>query len=133
MLLLNAIATATGSVEDRIMLREEYGRRGLNEAIVALRYLGPPDDLLNQLDYYTEEKFEDEETMRERVQRVLSRLADSNLEQSRLGSRSGTSESSLSDLLEDIIRLAKQHGELYPIMVDVLNHYGQLLVRDIGM
>lgn len=34
MLLLNAIATATGSVEDRIMLREEYGRRGLNEAIV---------------------------------------------------------------------------------------------------
>lgn len=71
--------------------------------------------------------------MRERVQRVLSRLADSNLEQSRLGSRSGTSESSLSDLLEDIIRLAKQHGELYPIMVDVLNHYGQLLERDIGM
>ncbi|KAJ4496810.1 formin homology 2 domain-containing protein [Lentinula lateritia] len=133
MLLLNAIATATGSVEDRIMLREEYGRRGLNEAIVALRYLGPPDDLLKQLDYYTEEKFEDEETMRERVQRVLSRLADSNLEQSRLGSRSGTSESSLSDLLEDIIRLAKQHGELYPIMVDVLNHYGQLLERDIGM
>ncbi|KAJ3859957.1 hypothetical protein EV359DRAFT_75418 [Lentinula novae-zelandiae] len=127
MLLLNAIATATGSVEDRIMLREEYGRRGLNEAIVALRYLGPPDDLLKQLDYYTEEKFEDEETMRERVQGFLSRLADS------LGSRSGTSESSLSDLLEDIIRLAKQHGELYPIMVDVLNHYGQLLERDIGM
>ncbi|KAJ3796793.1 armadillo-type protein [Lentinula aff. detonsa] len=137
MLLLNAIATATGTVEDRIMLREEYGRRGLNEAIVALRYLGPPDDLLKQLDYYTEEKCEDEETMRERVQGVLSQMAETNHDESRtnfrLGSRSESPENALNALLEDIIRLAKQHGELYPIMVNVLNHYGQLLERDIGI
>jgi hypothetical protein len=35
--------------------------------------------------------------------------------------------------LEDLIRLARQHGELYPMMVEIMNHYGQILQRDIGM
>jgi hypothetical protein len=35
--------------------------------------------------------------------------------------------------LEDLVRLAKQHGELYPMMVDIMNHYGQILQRDVGM
>lgn len=39
MLLLNAITTATTSVDERIMLREEFGRRGLNEAVVVSVYL----------------------------------------------------------------------------------------------
>lgn len=34
MALLNAIANSPDSLEDRIALREEYSRRGLNEAIV---------------------------------------------------------------------------------------------------
>ncbi len=87
-----------------------------------MRYLGPPDELLKQLDYYTEEKYEDEENMRERVQALMSQIAD--------GQERMRSDSELA--LEDIIRLAKQHGELYPMMVDILNHYGQLLERDIG-
>ncbi|KIK67748.1 hypothetical protein GYMLUDRAFT_68769 [Collybiopsis luxurians FD-317 M1] len=123
MLLLNALTTATGSVEDRIMLREEYTRLGLNEAIVALRYIGPTDDLLKQLDYYTEEKYEDEENVRERMQGLMSRIADG---RERMKSDSESA-------LEDIIRLAKQHEELYPTMVEVLNHYRQLLERDIGI
>jgi hypothetical protein len=35
--------------------------------------------------------------------------------------------------VEDLIQLAKQHGELYPMMVEILNHYAQILQRDIGM
>ena len=35
--------------------------------------------------------------------------------------------------LEEIVRLAQQHGELYPIMVEILNHYGQILQKDIGL
>jgi hypothetical protein len=36
-------------------------------------------------------------------------------------------------VLEDLIALSKKHGELYPMMVEILNHYGQILQRDIGM
>lgn len=35
--------------------------------------------------------------------------------------------------LVDLIKIAKQHGELYPMMVEILNHYGLILQRDIGM
>jgi diaphanous 1 len=35
--------------------------------------------------------------------------------------------------LQDLVLLAKQHGELYPMMVEILNHYVQILQRDIGM
>ena len=61
--------------------------------------------------------------MRERVQGLMSQIADG---QERMQSDSESA-------FQDIIRLAKQHDELYPMMVDVLNHYGQLLERDIGM
>ena len=33
-----------------------------------LRYVRPPEALIKQLDVYTEDKFEDEEDMRERAQ-----------------------------------------------------------------
>jgi diaphanous 1 len=88
-----------------------------------LRYIKPPDALLTQLDVYTEEKFEDEEDMRERARASLMQGAN--------GHQRARSESEIA--LEDLIALAKQHGELYPVMVDVLNHYGQILNRDIGM
>ena len=35
--------------------------------------------------------------------------------------------------LQDLIQLAKQHGELYPTMVDILRHYGEILQKDIGL
>lgn len=37
MSLINALANCPQSVEDRVMLREEFSRRGLNEAIVVSR------------------------------------------------------------------------------------------------
>jgi diaphanous 1 len=89
----------------------------------ALRYIKPPDSLLTQLDLYTEEKFEDQEDMRERARTLLKQFAN--------GHQRGRSDSEVA--LEDLTVLAKQHGELYPMMVEILNHFGQILQRDVGM
>jgi hypothetical protein len=89
----------------------------------ALRYIKPPDSLLTQLDVYTEEKFEDEEDMHERPRALKGHGVG--------GHARTTSDSEV--VLEDLISLAKKHGELYPMMVEILNHYGQILQRDIGM
>jgi diaphanous 1 len=138
MVLLNSISNCPEALEERVMLREEFSRRGLNEIIVvtllssliplivifswkALRYVKPPDSLLKQLDVYTEEKFEDEEDIRERFRTSLMQQ----------GHKHARSDSEI--VLEDLIALAKQHGELYPMMVEILNHYGQILSRDVGM
>lgn len=72
---------------------------------------------------FTEEKFEDEEDMRERTRSLM-------------GAGSPRHERARSDsevVLEDLVGLAKQHGELYPVMMDIMNHYGQILQRDVGM
>jgi diaphanous 1 len=79
--------------------------------------------LLTQLDVYTEEKLEDEEEMRERARALIARNAPPH-ERSRSDSEVA---------LEDLVLLAKQHGELYPMMVEILNHYVQILQRDVGM
>ncbi|KAJ7591544.1 hypothetical protein C8J56DRAFT_1003980 [Mycena floridula] len=121
MALINALTMCPNSVEDRILLREEFGRRGLNELIVALRYREPPESLMIQLNVYTEEKFDDEEHM-------LSRARTMMLERGQDRSRS---ESEVA--LEDILRLAKEHGELYPVTVEILQHYGHILQRDIDV
>lgn len=72
---------------------------------------------------YTEEKFEDEEDMRERAHNLMTQGSK---EQNRPRSDSEVA-------LEDLVRLAKQHGELYPVMVEILNHYSQILQRDVGL
>jgi len=79
--------------------------------------------LLTQLDVYTEEKFEDEEDMREHTRALTDQAAGGHVR--------ARSESEVA--LEDLITLAKKHGELYPMMVEILNRYGQILQRDIGM
>jgi diaphanous 1 len=88
MVLINALTNGPESLEERILLREEFSRRGLNEVIVVsaecklrlyypltvrqtLRYIRPPEGLITQLDVYTEEKFEDEEDMRERASHLF--------------------------------------------------------------
>ena len=88
-----------------------------------LRYIKPPDSLLTQLDVYSEEKFEDEEDVRERTRTMMSQ-----------GFKAHQRTNSDSEVVfQDLIQLAKQHGELYPMMVDILKHYGLLLQRDVGM
>ena len=88
-----------------------------------LRYLKPPDSLLTQLDIYTEDKFDDEEDMRQRGREMMAQS----------GSNHQRQRSDSEVALQDLVKIAKQHGELYPMMVDILNRYGLLLQRDIGM
>jgi hypothetical protein len=72
---------------------------------------------------YTEEKFEDEEDMRERMREMM--------EQRIKGHERSRSDSEMA--LHELIKLAKQHGELYPMMVEILKHFGGILQKDIGM
>ncbi|EEB91239.1 hypothetical protein MPER_10435, partial [Moniliophthora perniciosa FA553] len=71
MVLINELTGTPDSVEDRIILREEFGRRGLNEAIVLLQYIQPPDLLRDELNGYTQEKLADEQVMRERARALF--------------------------------------------------------------
>lgn len=88
-----------------------------------MRYIKPPDSLINQLNLYTEEKFEDEEDVRERARDIMSSFRSDHVR--------SRSESEVA--LQDLIALAKRHDELYPTMVDILKHYSQILQSDIGM
>ncbi|KAG8831474.1 hypothetical protein FRC18_006477, partial [Serendipita sp. 400] len=65
--LIIALTSCSDALEERILLREEFSRRGLNEIMVGLRYIGPPESLVRQLDAYAEERFEDEEDLREQT------------------------------------------------------------------
>ena len=81
--------------------------------------------MLTQLDLYMEEKFEDEKDIHEQAHALMNYGVQVR------GHVRTKSDSEV--VLEDIIALAKKHGELYPMMVEILNHYGQILQRDIGM
>jgi diaphanous 1 len=72
-----------------------------------LRYIRPPETLITQLDVYTEEKYEDEEDMRERA---------SNLFQA--GNRYNTSELALT--FEELVALTRSRTEEYDKVVRVL-------------
>jgi hypothetical protein len=136
MSLINALTTCPDSVEDRILLRDEFTRRGLNEVMVVsvslvneymqsfdrikqtLRYIKPPETLLTQLDVYTEEKFEDEADIRERVNSFAGN--------DRLSPDSGS-------IFEDLIQLAKQQGDLYPTIIHIFKQYSSILQRDVDL
>lgn len=60
--------------------------------------------------------------MRERSRNLMNRAS---------GHQRARSDSEV--VLEDLIRLARQHGELYPVMVDILKRYELLLQRDVGV
>ncbi|KAK0190552.1 armadillo-type protein [Armillaria mellea] len=121
MSLVNALTNCPDALEDRIVLREEFSRRGLNEVIVALRYVKPPEYVMNQLNVYTEEKLDDDAEMRERARGMMRRTA------------SDAALSDAEDVLQDIVRLAQEHGELYPVMVDILHNYNDILGKDVEL
>lgn len=74
--------------------------------------------MVTQLDVYTEEKFEDEEDMRERARDVVDH------QQARTES---------DPVLDDLIRIAKQHEELYPILLELLKQFSVLFERDVNL
>jgi hypothetical protein len=124
MVLINALTNGPESLEERILLREEFSRRGLNEVIVVsikylsqfycpltvsqtLRYIRPPEGLTTQLDVYTEEKFEDEEDMRERASHLFH-----------AGDQHDGSE--ISSILDELITVTGIHTEDYYNVISVI-------------
>jgi diaphanous 1 len=72
-----------------------------------LRYIRPPEGLITQLDVYTEEKFEDEEDMRERASNLLQ-----------AGDRYNATE--LMSTFEELVALTRSCTEEYDKVVRVL-------------
>lgn len=92
--------------------------------IQALRYVRPPDTLLTQLDVYTEEKFEDEEEMRERaISFTRARQAD------HAGHVREASDSH--QAFGELVTLAKRHMGVYPLVIESLKSYAKILERDL--
>ncbi|GEM06116.1 hypothetical protein Rt10032_c01g0133 [Rhodotorula toruloides] len=110
MSLVNAIVNTPHDLEERLMLRDELVRRGLNEAMTGLRYLQPPDFFMTQLTVFTEERQEDQEELHERT--------------------AGRTRADESDLpLGELIKLAQEHGELYPRLLDTVKNYVKVFDR----
>lgn len=137
--LINSLTNGPNSVEERILLREEFSHRGLNEvllvclasffrpslstdtAIQNLRHANPPDVLLTQLNLYVEEKFEDEEEFCERARRSVQASHGCSLDVTSLVSTlksvpDVTEAQELAHTVEDILRklndLIQDSGDL---------------------
>lgn len=83
-----------------------------------LRYIRPPDAIVTQIDVYTEEKFEDEEDLRERT-RTVYRNSD------------GGSELELVfTMLNDF---SSQQETLRPLLVDALRNLGLFTSRETAL
>ncbi|KAG1735399.1 armadillo-type protein [Suillus lakei] len=118
MALVNALTNCPESLEDRILLREEFGRRGLNEVIVTLRYTKPPDSLLTQLDLYMEEKYEDEEDLRERTRKAV-----------RGGGGHGRGRSESDIFLDDLLQSANDVG-LGSVLMSIFHRLSSIVKSD---
>ncbi|KAL4076318.1 armadillo-type protein [Scleroderma citrinum] len=118
MALINAITNRPDSLEERIVLRDEFTRRGLNEILVGLRYSNPPEGLLTQLNTYLEEKFEDEEEFRDRARRAVQTIRGRSSE-----------ELELALLLESVLESAKVL-ESTNIVENLLRRLDQLMKRN---
>ncbi|CAO1629148.1 unnamed protein product [Jaminaea pallidilutea] len=61
MILINALASSPEEVEERVAIRDEFARRGLDTALQDLLSCDPPDSVQAQLQIWMEEKSEDME------------------------------------------------------------------------
>jgi diaphanous 1 len=79
----------------------------------------PPDSLLTQIGVYTEEKVEDEEDMRDRMQSLMKREAG---------------QKPLSDsetLLQELATATEDDAQLHTLLMDVMRQVKVLLLRDL--
>lgn len=119
MVLINALANSPEELEDRLALREEFTRRGLNEVMVSLRYCDPPDNILTQLSVYNEERQDDLEEMQERRLVAFESSGGSDA-----ANRLGETGKLLLDALDE-------HPDLFPSLASMIEHVSFMLGRDI--
>ncbi|KAG9074065.1 hypothetical protein FS749_014422 [Ceratobasidium sp. UAMH 11750] len=124
LVLLIAITASCPDLEQRIALRDELSRRGFNEIVVTLRYLGPPASVVERLDGYSEDKLDDEEDFRVRTRKQF--------EQSERDRQSwGQSESAL--VYEKLASLAEEYDGLPDIMLGIIRSHIRILEREIPL
>lgn len=62
--------------------------------------------------------------MRERTRAMMQQVTAADT--------STDSTTELHSTMQDLIRLVKQHEEIYPVMVEIVSRYCQILERDLG-
>ncbi|CAI2179903.1 4983_t:CDS:10 [Funneliformis geosporum] len=65
--LINAIVNSPEEVEERMLLRDEFHRRGLSELFAIFKTSNPPESLLTQIHLYEEENQDDLEELYEKI------------------------------------------------------------------
>jgi len=81
--------------------------------------MSPPETLITQLDLYVEEKQEDLEDLRYQTIDAHHLLHHSD------------GDDSLDYSLGQLAKLAQEHSELYPVLVDTVKRYVLILEREI--
>lgn len=74
--LMNALANSPAALDDRISLRNELRRRGLEDVFKTLQMQGPPESLLIQINVYEDERHEDLVELQERDFEGLPRVPE---------------------------------------------------------
>ncbi|KAG0210592.1 hypothetical protein BGX33_004803 [Mortierella sp. NVP41] len=107
--LMNALANSPSSLDDRISLRNELRRRGLEDVFQTLKMQSPPESLLIQINVYEDERHEDWVDLQERAYEAAQFKAE----------QDGPS----SELVNTITSLGPADDELYHRIMQTLQQY----------
>ncbi|KAF9922772.1 hypothetical protein FBU30_007121, partial [Linnemannia zychae] len=107
--LMNALANSPSSLDDRISLRNELRRRGLEDVFQTLKMQSPPESLLIQINVYEDERHEDWVDLQERAFEAAQFKAGQ--------------DSQNSELVNTINSLGPTDDELYLRIMQTLQQY----------
>ncbi|KAF9131822.1 hypothetical protein BGW39_001281 [Mortierella sp. 14UC] len=116
--LMNALANSPSSLDDRISLRNELRRRGLEDVFQTLKMQSPPESLLIQINVYEDERHEDWVDLQERAYEAAQFKADQ--------------DSQNSELVNTINSLGPADDELYPRIMQTLQQYAEGAVSSLS-
>ncbi|KAG0276555.1 hypothetical protein BGZ95_007390 [Linnemannia exigua] len=116
--LMNALANSPSSLDDRISLRNELRRRGLEDVFQTLKMQSPPESLLIQINVYEDERHEDWVDLQERAYEAAQFKADQ--------------DSQNSELVNIINSLGPADDELYPRIMQTLQQYAEGAVSSLS-
>ncbi|KAG0310050.1 hypothetical protein BGZ97_012834, partial [Linnemannia gamsii] len=116
--LMNALANSPSSLDDRISLRNELRRRGLEDVFQTLKMQSPPESLLIQINVYEDERHEDWVDLQERAYEAAQFKAGQ--------------DSQNSELVNTITSLGPADDELYLRIVQTLQQYADGAVSSLS-
>ncbi|CAG8649703.1 10233_t:CDS:2, partial [Acaulospora colombiana] len=112
--LVNAIVTSPEDVEERMMLRKEFERRGLTELFLSVKNSDPPESLLTQVNVYEDENQEDLEELYDKVHDFVRDANDP------------------FSILVGLVRQVEHDEELYIRVVETLKNLLRIICKDMG-